>query len=181
MKKYVLLIVSLIIVSTGAVSQHDSDEHEKHIQHHRLVLFTGYGLIPGAIDEEGNRKVKVIPVLGLDYEYWFSHKIALALQNDIELAAYVVERDHQDYLNRDFAFVSSLVFIYEPLKDWAVFAGPGYEFEQHENFAVLKVGTEIAKSFQDGWGVGLTLAYDIKEVNSSASFGVSVGKRLGKK
>ena len=62
------IIISLVILSaTWANCQHESDVHEENqFQHHRLALFTGYGLIPGAINEEGKKQVKIIPVLGLD-------------------------------------------------------------------------------------------------------------------
>ncbi len=180
MKVYSILISIILLTSTWVYSQHESDTHgSRHLQHHRVALFTGYGLIPGAIDDNGKKKVKVIPVLGIDYEYWFSHKFALGLQNDLELASYAVEKDDQEYLDREYAFVSALVFMYEPLHGWALFAGPGYEFEHHHNFPLFKIGTDISKSFEGGWSTGLILAYNIKEVNGSLSFGVTIGKRLG--
>ena len=66
------------------------------------------------------------------------------------------------------------------MQGWALFAGPGYEFEQNHNFGVFIIGTDIGKTFEGGWSTGITVAYDIKEINSSLSFGVAVGKRLGK-
>ena len=158
---------------------HHSEDHSS-FKHHRVALFTGYALISGAIDEDGEKRPKIIPVLGLDYEYWVSHKIGLGVKTDIELASYSVQEDHQDYIKRNYAFVTALVFLYEPIPGWALFAGPGYEFETHDNFPLLKIGTDISKSFEGGWGVGLTVAYDIKEVNSAPSIGITVGKRLGK-
>jgi len=180
--KTIFLFFSFLLLSVSfTFGQHEPETHDKHpMQHHRLALFTGYGLIPGAIDEEGNDQVKIIPVAGLDYEYWFNHKIAIGLQSDIELATYTIEQDHQEYLERNYAFVTSLVCMYEPIHGWAVFAGPGYEFEHEHNFALFKIGTEVAKIFEGGWSAGIMLSYDIKEVNSSLALGVSVGKRLGK-
>ena len=93
-------------------------------------MFTGYGLITRAINEEGKKQIRVIPILGLDYEYWFNHKIGLGLHNDLELSSYVVEKDQQEHIAREYAIVSALVFLYEPLKGWTLFAGPGYEFEK---------------------------------------------------
>ncbi|MCD4732390.1 MAG: hypothetical protein K8R74_17440 [Bacteroidales bacterium] len=181
MKMFSVLFSLLLITTTWAYGQHESETHdESHFQHHRLALFTGYGLIPGAINDEGNKQVKVIPVLGIDYEYWFNHKFALGLQNDLELASYSVENEKEKYLEREYAFVTALVFLYEPLRGLAFFAGPGYEFEHNQNFAVFKVGTEVLKIFEGGWSTGIIIAYDIKEVNSSFSLGVTVGKKLGK-
>lgn len=184
--KRIFLAITVLWISGSLIAQeadHSQTQHaesQDNFQHHRLALFTGYAFIPGAIDEDGQTRPTIIPVLGLDYEYWFNHKIGLGLQNDLELASYKIERDHQEYLDRNYAFVTALVCIYEPVTNWALFAGPGYEFEKHHNFPLLKIGTDIGKSFEDGWGVGLTIAYDIKEVNSALSLGITVSKRLGK-
>ena len=94
--------------------------------------------------------------------------------------AYSIEDNHQDYIERNFAFVSAVVFVYEPIIGWSLFAGPGYEFEKDHGFGLVKIGTELSKNFQDGWSIGVAVSYDIKEVNSSLSFGLTAGKRLGK-
>jgi hypothetical protein len=182
MKVLGILISLVILPVTLANCQHESEVHEENqFQHHRLALFTGYGLIPGAINEEGKEQVKIIPVLGLDYEYWFSHKFALGLQTDLELDSYTVEKDHQEYLDREYAFLTALTFLYEPILGWALFAGPGYEFEKNHSFALFRVGTGIVKLFEGGWSTGIIVTYDIKEVNSSPSFGLTLGKRMGSK
>ena len=184
-----LLLLILVGRSLFAQQHHQVEEHNaesyKHDAHqtfkpHRIALLTGYGLISGAIDENGTPRFRVIPVFAFDYEYWFTHKIGLGLHNEIELANYTVEGDHQDQIQRNYAFVASIVFCYELVNNWGLFAGPGYEFEQHHNFALFKIGTDITKSFEDGWAIGLVVAYDFKEVNSAMSMGLSVSKRLGK-
>ncbi len=197
MKNIVFIATLIFLIASSAIfaqearqsgdrhteDQHAEDQHTEDqlsFQHHRIVLLTGYALIWGALDLDGNSKPRIIPVLGFDYEYWFTHKIGLGLQSDIELASYSVEKDHQDYIERNFAFATAMVFLYEPIPNWALFAGPGHEFEAQHNFPLLKIGTDISKSFEDGWGVGLTVAYYIKEVNSALSFGITVSKRLGK-
>ena len=143
-------------------------------------MLTGYGLVQGSVDENGNKSTKVIPVIGVDYEYFFNHKFGLGLLNDIELSSYSVEEDHQEYITRNYAFVSAVVFLYEPIIGWALIAGPGYEFERDHSFVLIKIGSELSKNFNDGWSVGVAAAYDIKEVNSSFSIGLTVGKRFGK-
>lgn len=180
-KTYYIIFSILLLTSIRTYCQHETDKYKEHsFQHHKMTLFTGYGLITKAIDEEGKKQIRVIPVLGLDYEYWFNHKIGLGLHNDLELSSYVVEKDKQEHIDREYAIVSALVFLYEPIKGWALFAGPGYEFEKNHNFKLFKVGTELSKIFQNGWSAGISLAYDIKEVNSSASVGVTISKRFGK-
>ena len=157
------------------------DEHHEHqkMQRHILSVFTGYTLIPKAVSDEG-KGVIIVPSLGLDYEYRFSHKFMLGWQNDIELSSYVVEDKEGSSLKRDYAFISAVVAIYEPFPWWSLFAGPGYEFEHHESFFVGRIGTDFAKNFEDGWAVAITLVLDFKEVNTSAGIGISVKKSLGK-
>jgi len=186
----------LIFILTGLLSpmfgQENEEEKEK-FRRHTLTLFTGYTLIPESVSTESSehekstlsedgktKKVLIVPTLGLDYDYKFSEKIAIGLQNDIELSSYYVEKDHEEVLEREYAFVSALVFIWEPIPWLALFAGPGYEFEQHEGLLVGKIGADFIKRFENDWGVAATLSVDIKEVNTSASFGITVLKSLGK-
>lgn len=178
---YTLVSLILFFISISVVAQEEHTAYDdEHFQHHVIALFTGYGLIPGAVDEEGNDKMKIIPVIGLDYEYFFNHKFGIGSLNDLELSDYRVEQDDQTYLERNYAFVSALVFLYEPMIGWSLFAGPGYEFERDHGFGLIKVGSELMKNFEDGWSVGVAASYDFKEINSSFSMGITVGKRLGK-
>jgi len=181
LKKHFLVSLVLVFMSTYISAQEEHASHEQHdFKHHRVALFTGYGFIPGAVDEGGNEKIKVIPVIGIEYEYSFNHKFGLGLLNDFELSSYSVEDDHQEYIERNYAFVSALVFLYEPINGWALFAGPGYEFEAHHSYGLIKIGSELSKNFKDGWSVGVGASYDLKEVNSSFSVGLTAGKRFGK-
>jgi len=183
--RLIVLFLMLSLNASGQIEHNDHAEkpggHENHsIQHHKLVLFTGYALIPGAVDLEGNETEKIIPLLGVDYEYRFNHKWAILFLNDLELATYSVELDHQAILERNYAFVTALTASYEILDGWAVFAGPGYEIEKNNNFSLFKLGTEIFKTFDHGWNAGIAVVYDFKEVNSSLNFGLAVGKRFVK-
>jgi len=175
-----LSVCGSLIAQESEDSHTESAESHENFQHHRLSVFTGYAFIGGAIDEDGQEGLEIIPLLGLDYDYWFHDKIAVGLKNDLELSEYKIELEDQVYLDRDYAFSTALVCIYEAIEGWAIFAGPGYEFEANEGFPLFKIGTDIGKSFEGGWGVDLTMAYDLKEENSSLSLGISVSKRLGK-
>ena len=187
MKK--LLCLSLVFVVSAATilnaqdihpeEEHQSDHHSE-FSPHRIGVLMGYGIISGAVDKNGNKTPLIIPLIALDYEYWFNHKIGLGLLNDLELSSYAVEYQDLEYLERSYAFITSIIFLYEPIKNWVLFAGPGYEFEGHHNFPLLKIGTEIGKTFEGGWGLGFALSFDIKEENSAMSLGLAASKRFGK-
>jgi len=182
MKYSFLALLFLVWFNPLFAQDHDEhnegSDHEK-IYHHIIGLFVGYTVIPNEVSSEDSQSY-VAPTLGLDYIYKFNHKIAMSLQNDLELAAYEIETDHEEALKREYAFVSAVVFIYEPTDWWAVFAGPGYEFEHHESFFVTRLGTEFVKRFNDGWSLAVTFAVDIKEVNTTPAIGITIFKGLGK-
>jgi len=178
------VLVFLLFVLINPLNAQDHNEHEEVPNHeklypHTLALFVGYTFIPKSISS-GEKQTIVVPTLGLDYIYKINHKIGLSLQNDIELASYEVEIENENTLNREYAFISAVVFIYEPVEWWAVFAGPGYEFEHHESFFVGRIGTEFIKRFDDGWSLTLTMTVDIKEVNTAPALGITILEGLGR-
>lgn len=181
LKTYLLVFSLLFFASLSIYSQHEEENKEdKPIQHHKLTLGTGYGLVQRVIHEDGKRELGIIPVLGLNYEFWINHKIGLGLHNDLELSSYVVEDEEGEHIDRENAISTSLVFLYEPIEGWTLFGGPGYEFEKENSFALFKIGTDLTKNFQDGWSAGIGVVYDFKKVNSSLIFGLLVSKRFGK-
>ena len=180
MKKIYFLSFTLIIFSFLKVSAQNEIEEKEKIQRHRIALFTGYTIISEAVTSDSTSKMIITPTLGIDYEYYFTEKIALGLVNDLELDDYVIEDSEGELLERDYSFRTALVFVYEPFEWWSVFAGGGYEFESNEGFALIKIGTDFTKKFEQGWDASVSIDYDIKEENSSPAIGVSVGKKLGK-
>lgn len=144
---YFLLSFSISLIAQAENNQQD----EHHFQHHEIAISTAFGIIPKAIDNEGKNQSIAIPIIAFDYEYWFNHKIGLALANDIELVSYRVEKNEDEYIDRENAFATSLLFLYEPIPGLKLFAGPGYEFEKNESFELFKIGTSLTKKFKDGW------------------------------
>ena len=57
-KFFTLVSLILFFISMSGIAQEEHIAHdEEHFQHHRIALFTGYGLIPAAVDVEGNNKM----------------------------------------------------------------------------------------------------------------------------
>jgi hypothetical protein len=174
-----ILIISLKPISAQNHNENNQKAHHEGFYPNTLGVFVGYTFIPTAISNEEKQSV-IVPTIGLDYIYKFNHKFALGLQNDLELASYQVEISHNEILKREYAFVSALVFIYEPIEWWSVFIGPGYEFEHHESFYLTRIGTDFIKRFNDGWALSLVFTVDIKQVNTSPAIGITIFKGLGK-
>jgi len=179
---FLILLLFVLIQPLNAQdhNEHKEESHHEEFYRHTLGFFVGFTFIPNSTSS-GENETFVAPTLGLDYIYKFNHKIFLGFQNELELASYEIEReDNEETVKRNYAFVSALVFIYEPVEWWSVFAGPGYEFEHHESFFLGRIGTEVIKRFEDGWAFALTLTVDIKEINTTPTFGITILKGLGK-
>lgn len=182
--KLCVVIVFLSCFSLFGQEYHPETEHhdEEHdFRPHKIALVTAYGFIPGSIDENGEEINRVIPVLGLDYEYWFNHKFGVGLHTDLELSSYTIQDDDLDLTERHYAFVLSTVFLYEPFHGLAVYAGPGRELEKNHSFNLLRIGADYTKTFDDGWGVGVVLYHDFKEIiTDCTTLGIVVSRRFGK-
>lgn len=178
---YLLAVLFFGLINSLNAQDHNKDEEESHHEEfypHTLALFVGYTFIPTTVSSE-DKQTFVAPTIGLDYFYRFNHKIGLGLQNDLELASYELESGSNEILKREYAFVSAVVFFYEPVSWWSVFAGPGYEFEHHESFFLARIGTDFIKRFNDGWSLALTFTVDIKEINTTPAAGITILKGLG--
>lgn len=182
-KKFFLLFILLLLTNLITHSQDQQSSEEQHaekVRHHWINVFSGITFIEEASTDGMNSQLLIVPTFAVDYEYIINHKFALVWSNDVELASYVVEDDASEELKREFAVVSSVVLAYSLYPFWAVFAGPGYEFETHQNFFVMKIGTELKKEFEDGWGLGISLSVDLKDVNTSGTLGLVIKKAISK-
>lgn len=167
------------MVSTAQHEEGDPiAEHHEEIGPHQLGIMAGYAWVPAATDNDGNASGFLIPSFGLDYSYWFQHKFALRMVNDLELSSYVIEQEDGQLLERNFKYIGAIVGVWEPVKHLAVYAGPGYEIEAHENFVVIKIGAEAIKNFEDGWSAGLNLSIDFNEVYETVSSGLFIARRF---
>lgn len=116
-------------------SEHSKTEHNRETEElkpHRVAFFTGNTIVP-----DGSSKVSgalIVPTIGLEYQYFFTHRFAIGIHTDLELMPYVIENEERDLLQREYAVIVALVGVYELGKNWVIFGGPGREFESHESF-----------------------------------------------
>ena len=149
----------------------------------RFAVFVGYGWVPKGQSGEENEGTLVIPALGLDYERWIHPRFAIGWYNDFQLSTFVVEREgehaeEEKFLEREYAFVTAVVGVFEVVERLAVYAGPGQEFEAHENFFVLKIGAEYEFPLPNFWDLAIGGSYDIRDLYDSWGVGISIGKRF---
>jgi len=177
--------LALMALSAPAIAQEQSvDEaaqetgEEQPLRHHRLALFVGYTWVPqGEILGEAPNVV-IVPTLGIDYEFWITHRVAVGLVNDFELSSYVVERSDGSLLEREFQYVGAIVGVVEAWRTLSLYAGPGIEADKHETLFLVKVGAEYEFPLRNNWDISIPLSFDITKDYFSVSTGLVIGKRL---
>jgi hypothetical protein len=149
--------------------------NEVHIPHFRAAFIVGHTLIP-ALESQENA---AIPSYGLDVEYWPTSKIGFGIHNDLEITNFIIETDHEEYLEREYPLVVTADLLIKPWKGLVIQAGPGIEFEKNENFLLFRLGLEYEFELNHHWDLFPTLFYDDREGSYHTwSIGLGVGKRF---
>jgi hypothetical protein len=193
-KVRVLAVVSIAALSLAIlpVQAGEAEAEASTFKRHRIAFFTGNAIVPSGGENEDRIGTAVVPTLALDYEYWFSRRFAVGWYNDFTLSTFFVETNREppagassseggkEVIERKPVYLTAVVGIFEPVHRLAIYTGPGYEFEEHENLRVWKFGVEYSFPLPRDWDIALSVAYDYKEVYDSFALGLSFGKRLGK-
>ena len=159
-----------------------AQEKDEHSNEHQLrgAVIMGYSHIPQAF--EGSKTIAVIPSWGLDLDYLFNSKWAVAFQTDIKLQSFAVEDKDEVVLLRNYPISFSIVGAYSPLPHWMLFFGPGIEYEQSRSLWIFKLGAEYVFKISKKFEIGVGLMYENRqELYDGWTFGVSFNRRLWKK
>ena len=181
-----IFICSLILGFTSFVcAQEESDHHEltykNSCKRHNIFILWGNTLVPAAKTAEGENSVVLFPSWGINYEYAFNHKFGMAWMNEFEMQSYAIDHDEHAEIEREYPIISSVVFVYEPFRHLALFAGPGIEFEKTHNFSIIKAGLAVKFPLPKYFGIALELSYERKNKTYDAwTFGLLIGKGFGK-
>jgi len=183
---HTILILSIVLnVSINANSQeaHDRSEinNKNSFKRHNISILWGNTLVPAAKTAEGENSVLLFPSWGLNYEYKIKHNYGVALMNEFEMQSYAIEHDEHAEIEREYPIITSIVFVYEPVKHLALFAGPGIEFEKTHNFSIIKAGAAVTFSLPKHYGIAIEISYERKNKTYDAwTFGLLIGKGFGK-
>lgn len=155
------------------------NEHGQHLPKIRGAIMMANTHAPLASVE--GKKVTIIPTWGFDIDYFFSKNWSIALQGDVKLQSFEIEHE-QTVLKRNYPFSLAGVLHFHALRHWSFYAGPGYEFESHENLFLVKVGTEYSFEISEDFEIALNLIYENKIDNYDAwTFGIAFNKKLWEK
>jgi hypothetical protein len=151
------------------------------LKRHKVSVVFGDAVVHGVHNSHtGKEQYELVPSFGIDYEYWLSHKWAIATYNEIVFSNIIVEHDEEEYIERETALLFSGVLVFEPLKRFTVFAGTGVEKDPNHTLMVAYLGTEYAFIRSDDWEVSIGAGYISKELYDSFTFGIVIGRRFGK-
>lgn len=175
-----LLIAIVLLFSVSLIGQEHHEEETHELKHFRIAAAIGYSYIPEAKTEAST--FLLIPIFGLDIQYWFSHKWGIALKNDIEIADYLVESNSDKVeVVREYPIIMALPVLYSPWENrgFNFILGPGIEFDGHTNFFVLRMGVGSEFEIGNHWDFSPELIYDLKNGHiNSLTLAIGVGKRF---
>jgi hypothetical protein len=156
-----LALFALMAAGQSFAAEDDHGKNHHALPHQHLSLFLGYAL------ERKRSTEEEAGAIGLDYSYRYHENWAIA--GFIEELASDTVRD---------ASVGVLIK-YHPVEGLALFAGPGYEFAEKHNAALLRIGAGYAFALPKKWTLGPELAYDMIEGGKRTYvLGIAIGREF---
>ena len=180
MQKKIQLSALLIVLACPLFSQHDRasselQQAEHEFTHWRAALLLGHTFIPAG---ESTSHL-AIPSWGFDLEYWVNPKWGIGLHNDLEIQSFIVERENEELLDREYPVVFTIDALFKPWKELVLLIGPGVELEPKENFFLVRFGVEYEFEFGHGWDISPTIFYDTRQdAYDTWSIALGIGKRF---
>jgi hypothetical protein len=171
----VLTLLTGTPMSSALAQGEESNENK-----HRVTIVMANSHIPAANKVASQHPVFIVPTWGVNYDYWFTPKWAIGLQNDIVLQHYKIEKKKdQEVIERVDPVTICGVALFRPIPKLTFLAGLGSEIERNENFTVLLVGTEYGIELPSHWEVNFNLTYESKIATyNSWMFGVGFSKHF---
>ncbi len=179
------LILVLFVFMPGFLEAQDNRNYEDFFKRidrrHSFSFFNGYVLIPNSYETGAEIESKVIFVglIGIDYKYYWAPKFNTGLVYELELGQYFIQ-DEGSPVPRENVQVFTLLAGYEILPKLEIFIGPGFEYEIHKDYFILKVGLEYELLIANDWYFSPEISYNYKEVYESLVIGVHFRKKFGK-
>ncbi len=151
-------ILVVLLAPSGAEAA-DDDEHGESHPHH-FALFLGAGL---ETDREGEEEDKGLAV-GLEYEYRLSERWGIG--GVFETLGGTTTRE-----------VSVIMPVsLHPGGGWRLFAGPGYEFTEKKDKALLRLGAGYEFHLKGGWSLAPEFIVDLVDGGGTIWIaGVAIG------
>ena len=172
---YLMMILGLVVA--GEVRPATTESRvgfELEGPQHRVGAVGAYSYV-GETPDDG----VFVPTIGVEYQYAFEERWAFGGVVEVEMDSYLVldkelERDHAILV------VPEVYFDLTGSKRlaWSLIAGIGIEFESHENFPIVRVGTALEIETGKRWDLTPGLRFDWKEEYGTIVIELSLGRRF---
>jgi hypothetical protein len=165
MKISLLFFFYLLTFMAGHCQDNHSEKNQNEYHGNkgasRLTLGLGHSHVSeGKVD--GDTKWLALASWSLNYDYWFSDKLAIGLQNDFILESYFIEHGDEELLERSYPFASVPVLLFKPGKRLILIAGVGAEFVKESTLMMTRLGAEYGFHLPGNWEIGAALVWDAK-------------------
>lgn len=176
MKKIKLILSGILMILSTALMAQNTEEHVKYTNHgmkgaNRLTLGLGHTQVShGEIN--GDTKWLSITSWSLNYDYWFSNKWAIGLQNDLLVESFTIEDHEGEDIERSYPLAVVPVALFKPGKHFTFIAGVGAEFSEGHNLAMTRLGAEYGSHISKNWEGGVAVVWDGKW-NNYNSWGIA--------
>jgi len=149
---------------------------EQKEQKHLLGAGLGFTFVPlGDQLEDTDARGVFTPTVGIDYFYNFHPRWGAGFMSALELNHYVVT---DDQVERENAMIFTVVGLFSATNYLDFFVGGGIEVEQHDDLAVLRLGTQYSIDVGKHWALVPKLCFDFKENYNTWSLALSFARRL---
>ncbi|WNJ18646.1 hypothetical protein [Pontibacter sp. G13] len=177
-----LLIAFALLISfapKNVLAQSPEAEEAEPFFRHKFAYVAGYTWTPQGRNEiTDERQTIIAPVVGLDYEFWFSERWGIGTFNELEIINIRIERNSGDFLRRENVVVLSAGPLFQILPRWSASAAIGAEIDTHATLLVLRLGTEYAFIESGPWEVAVSFDFINKEIYDNFGLGLVVAYRL---
>ena len=168
---------------------HEESVHQGEFKHNVIGFSIGHTHVSSGV-RDGDNVWLALPSFALSYAYFFNRKWGLSLDTEMIVEEFVVQGsssanlvDHKNseedtiVIERGRPIAVTVVGIYKVHPNIGILAGGGREFSEHEDFNIVKVGTEFPFHFGHNWEVFGIISWDFKiDAYDSFTFGFGVAK-----
>ena len=167
-----ILPLILLFTMVNMAAQQENELNQKHM----LGANFGFTFVPmGSRAGTSDARGVFTKTVGIDYFYHFHPRWGAGFMGAYEIDHYVVTDDQVEVEN---AVILTLVGMFSATRHLDFFLGGGIVVEQHDNLAVLRLGTQYSIDVGKHWALVPKLHFDYKENYNTWSFAVSFARKL---
>ncbi|RFM27329.1 hypothetical protein DXN05_14980 [Deminuibacter soli] len=152
---------------------------------HSIGLNIGHEHAFSGIDENGKKKLTVLPYWGLDYNFQFARKFAIGIHTDFVAETFKVEKNagsENEVVERSYPIAPAMLFFFKPTEHWSFGLGLGGEFAKEEDYYLTRFAVEYGTPIRKGWEVFGVFQYDFRwDAYDTWTIGLGISKAFGKK